>query len=69
MVRGAPDSPGIHVIKFYPHMKRMHIVCVLASGMLFALPRLLVQVGRDGIARHTPVRMPHPSGWMHETFA
>ena len=45
------------MIEFYPHIKSVHIACVLASGTLFAARGLLVQVGHDGIARHIPVRV------------
>ena len=57
MVRDSPDLPGVHMIEFYPHIKAVHIACVLASGMLFALRGLLIQVGHDGVARRIPVRV------------
>jgi len=44
------------VFEFYPQIKAVHIACVLASGLLFALRGLLVQLGRDGIAQWAPVR-------------
>ncbi len=52
-----PDLPGIDVIEFYPQIKWVHIACVLASGMLFALRGLLVQVGHAGVAQRLPVRL------------
>ncbi len=45
------------MIEFHPHIKWVHIACVLASGRLFALRGLLVQVGHDGDARRIPVRV------------
>lgn len=45
------------MIEFYPHIKSVHIACVLASGVLFAARGLLIQVGHDGIARRIPVRV------------
>ena len=56
MVRGSPDPPGVPVIEFYPHIKWVRTTCVPASGMLFALRGLLMQVGRDGNARRIVVR-------------
>jgi len=44
------------VIEFYPQIKWLHIICVLASGSLFALRGLLVQIGQSGAAQWTPVR-------------
>lgn len=44
------------MFEFYPQIKAVHIACVLASGLLFALRGLLVQLGRDGIAQWAPVR-------------
>ena len=45
------------MIEFYPHIKWAHIACVLASGTLFAVRGLPVQVGHDGIARRIPMRV------------
>ncbi len=45
------------MIEFYPHIKWVHIACVLASGLLFASRGLLVQVGQAGIAQRVPVRL------------
>ena len=65
MVRGLPPStrkarppvlPGVHVLEFYPQIKWVHIVCVLASGSLFALRGLLTQLGYTGAAQWMPVR-------------
>ncbi len=55
MVRGSPDRSDVHVIEIYPHIKWVHVACVLASGMLFAVRGLLVQVGHGGVARGIPV--------------
>lgn len=46
-----------NVIEFYPHIKSVHIACVLASGTLFAMRGLLMQVGYDGVARRIPLRV------------
>ncbi len=45
------------MIEFYPQIKWVHVACVLASGLLFALRGLAMQVGYTGIAQHTPVRL------------
>lgn len=47
------DSP---MLEFYPQIKWVHIVCVLASGSLFALRGLLTQLGHAGAAQWEPVR-------------
>ena len=44
------------VFEFYPQIKWVHIACVLASGLLFALRGLLVQLGHAGAAQWEPVR-------------
>ena len=44
------------VFEFYPQIKWVHIACVLASGSLFALRGLLVQLGHAGAAQWEPVR-------------
>lgn len=44
------------VFEFYPQIKWVHIACVLASGSLFALRGLLVQLGHAGAAQWGPVR-------------
>lgn len=49
----APESP---MLEFYPQIKWVHIACVLASGLLFALRGLLVQGGHAGAAQWEPVR-------------
>lgn len=45
------------MIEFYPQIKWVHIACVLASGMLFALRGTLVQVGHARVAQLIPVRL------------
>jgi uncharacterized membrane protein SirB2 len=47
---------GNPVLEFYPQIKWVHIACVLASGLLFALRGLLVQAGHAGAAQWEPVR-------------
>ncbi len=47
---------GNPVLEFYPQIKWVHIACVLASGVLFALRGLLVQAGHVGAAQWMPVR-------------
>lgn len=44
------------MIEFYPHIKAVHVATVIASGLLFALRGLLVQVGRPRLALAAPVR-------------
>jgi len=44
------------VFEFYPQIKWVHVACVLASGSLFALRGLLVQLGHAGAAQWMPVR-------------
>ncbi len=44
------------MFEFYPQIKWVHIACVLASGLLFALRGLLVQAGHGGAAQWEPVR-------------
>ena len=44
------------MFEFYPQIKAVHIACVLASGALFALRGLLVQLGHAGAAQWVPVR-------------
>ena len=44
------------VFEFYPQIKWVHIACVLASGLLFSLRGLLVQLGHAGAAQWEPVR-------------
>ncbi|WP_040673229.1 MULTISPECIES: SirB2 family protein [Rhodanobacter] len=44
------------MFEFYPQIKWVHIACVLASGSLFALRGLLVQLGHAGAAQWEPVR-------------
>lgn len=45
------------MIEFYPHIKWVHVACVLASGLLFASRGLLVQTGHHGVAHRIPVRV------------
>jgi uncharacterized membrane protein SirB2 len=45
------------MFEFYPQIKWVHIACVLASGSLFALRGLLVQLGHAGAAQATPLRL------------
>lgn len=45
------------MFEFYPQIKWVHIACVLASGSLFALRGLLVQLGRASAAQATPLRL------------
>lgn len=44
------------MFEFYPQIKWVHVACVLASGSLFALRGLLVQLGHAGAAQWMPVR-------------
>ena len=44
------------VFEFYPQIKWVHIACVLASGSLFALRGVLIQLGHAGAAQWMPVR-------------
>ncbi|MBA2078282.1 MAG: hypothetical protein BGP10_05025 [Rhodanobacter sp. 68-29] len=44
------------MLEFYPQIKWVHIACVLASGLLFALRGLLVQAGHAGAAQWAPLR-------------
>ncbi|MEO5829756.1 MAG: SirB2 family protein [Rhodanobacter sp.] len=44
------------MLEFYPQIKWVHIACVLASGSLFALRGLLIQLGYASAAQWMPVR-------------
>lgn len=44
------------MIEFYPQIKWLHIAAVMASGTLFALRGLLVQLGQSRWALAAPVR-------------
>ena len=44
------------MLEFYPQIKWVHIACVLASGLLFALRGVLTQFGHTGAAQWEPVR-------------
>jgi uncharacterized membrane protein SirB2 len=44
------------MIEFYPQIKWVHIACIIASGTLFALRGLLMQMGRHDIAHWLPLR-------------
>lgn len=44
------------MIEFYPQIKWVHIAAVLASGSLFLLRGLLLQVGQNRVAMVTSVR-------------
>lgn len=44
------------MIEFYPQIKWVHIAAVLASGSLFLLRGLLLQVGQNRVAMATSVR-------------
>ena len=44
------------MFEFYPQIKWVHVACVLASGSLFALRGLLVQLGHAGTAQWMPLR-------------
>jgi len=44
------------MLEFYPQIKWVHIACIIASGTLFALRGLLMQVGREGLAHAVPLR-------------
>ena len=44
------------MIAYYAQVKWLHVACVLASGLLFALRGVLVLAGRPGIAMHPAVR-------------
>jgi uncharacterized membrane protein SirB2 len=45
------------MFEFYPQIKWVHIACVLASGLLFALRGLLVQLEHANVAQWTPLRL------------
>ncbi len=45
------------MLEFYPQIKWVHVACVLASGLLFALRGLMVQTGHAGAAQWTPLRL------------
>ena len=44
------------MIEYYPQIKWVHVAAVLASGGLFALRGLLLQLGAGGFANALPVR-------------
>lgn len=44
------------MIEFYPQIRWLHIVAVLASGSLFLLRGLLLQSGRQSLATGAPLR-------------
>jgi uncharacterized membrane protein SirB2 len=44
------------MIEFYPQIKALHIACVVASVLLFALRGTLVLAGRETIAMRAPLR-------------
>ena len=44
------------MIEYYPQIKWVHVAAVLASGALFALRGLLLQLGAGGFANALPVR-------------
>lgn len=44
------------MIEFYPQIKWVHVAMVMASGSLFALRGLLVQLGRPRLAMAAPTR-------------
>lgn len=44
------------MLEFYPQIKWVHIACIVASGALFFLRGVLVQVGRSDMARGLPMR-------------
>jgi uncharacterized membrane protein SirB2 len=44
------------MIEFYPQVKWLHVACVVASGLLFALRGALVLAGRAGVAMHAVPR-------------
>ncbi len=44
------------MIEYYPQIKWVHVVAVLASGSLFALRGLLVVAGRQRVALRAPLR-------------
>jgi uncharacterized membrane protein SirB2 len=44
------------MIEFYPQIKSVHVATAVASGLLFAVRGLLVQVGRPRLALAAPVR-------------
>ena len=44
------------MLEFYPQIKWLHIACIIASGTLFTLRGLLVQVGCEGLAHRAPWR-------------
>lgn len=45
------------MFEFYPQIKWVHVACVLASGSLFALRGLLVQLGHADAAQATALRL------------
>ena len=45
------------MIEYYAQIKWMHVAAVLASGTLFALRGLLLQLGAAGFANALPVRL------------
>ncbi|PWK85765.1 SirB2 family protein [Fulvimonas soli] len=44
------------MLEFYPQIRWAHVACVLASGALFALRGLLVQLGHGRVAQWAPLR-------------
>lgn len=44
------------MIEFYPQVRMLHIACVVASGLLFALRGACVLAGRGGFAMHPVAR-------------
>ena len=44
------------MLEFYPQIKLVHILAVLASGGLFALRGLLLHLGAGGVAMAWPLR-------------
>ncbi|WEN14513.1 SirB2 family protein [Rhodanobacter sp. AS-Z3] len=44
------------MLEFYPQIKWVHIICVLASGSLFAMRGLLTQFGYTNAAQWMPLR-------------
>ncbi|MDG2539346.1 SirB2 family protein [Dyella jiangningensis] len=44
------------MLEWYAQIKGVHIACIAASGSLFALRGLLVQVGRESLAYAPPLR-------------
>jgi uncharacterized membrane protein SirB2 len=45
------------MIDFYPQIKALHVIAVLASGSLFLLRGLLVRAGRQALAMTMPLRV------------